>query len=435
MAMMRRGLLAALAAVIGCLVLGVPGAFGAPPANDDFVDREVLSGSLPISVARSNVEATREDGEPFVPFGKGRTIWFEWEAQETGFTTVGTCESGFPTQVGVYTGTAVNGLTLVADSSSGGPGCPTPYNGRQVTFRAEAGTVYKIVADGDGFYFPPSPPPSGEGLIPLQIEATPPPANDDFDDAAVLGGRIEEEPDTPPWYFGSATGYNWGADKQPDEPDHAGDPGGASVWYTWTAPVSGVARFSAQGNWFKTLISVYEGDSLATLSHLASGDFLGIDDVPVTAGTTYRIAVDGKRDSGSGEASTALFWLYVTMYDLQLPAKESSTPPPGPPTADTSPPETSFVRVSHTKQRTAPSPRTKAFAFVSSEAPSTFRCRLDDRPFTACDPPRTYRNLKPGRHRFEVFAIDAAGNADPTPAVARFKIRTPKKAIGRSPGR
>lgn len=376
----------------------------------------MLSGPLPIEVTRSNVEATREDAEPFVLFGKGRTIWFEWEAQETGFVTVGTCESGFPTQVGVFTGTAVDALTAVADSSTGGSGCPTPYSGRQATFKAEAGIVYEIVADGDGFYFPPSPPPSGEGTINLQVEATPPPANDDFEDAATLSGRIEEEPGEPPWYFGNSTGYNWGASKEVGEPDHAGDPGGASVWYRWTAPVTGVARFSAQGNWFKTLISVYEGDTLAGLTHLASGDFLGIESVPVTAGATYRIAVDGARDSGTGEASTAQFWLYVQMRDLQLPEKPSGTPPSQAPPADMTPPET---RVSKFFLMRKP-PVLVGFKLRSSEPGSAFRCRFDRRPFQACGSTRGVRGLGSGRHRFEAFAIDAAGNADPTPAVVRF---------------
>ncbi len=31
-------------------------------------------------------------------------------------------------------------------------------------------------------------------------------------------------------------GSNVGATKEPGEPDHAGDPGGLSVWWTWTAP-------------------------------------------------------------------------------------------------------------------------------------------------------------------------------------------------------
>ncbi len=403
-------------AAVACLVLIAPAAMAAAPANDDFADREVLSGALPIAVTGSNVEATREDGEPWLMTGKGRTLWYEWEAEETGFVTVGTCEAGFRALVGVFAGTAVSALTTVADTSSNGPGCPTPYSGTQATFKAEAGAVYEIVVDGDGFYMPPSLPPSGEGIIPLQIEATAPPANDDLADAAVLSGRIEEEPGAPPWYFGSATGYNWGATKQLDEPDHAGDPGGASVWYRWTAPATGLARFSAQGNWFKTLISVYEGDSLASLSPLASGEFLGIDDVPVIAGQTYWIAVDGKRDSVSGEASTAQFWLYAIMNDLQLPTEEPTPPPPVLPLADTTPPET---RVSRLYLMRKP-PAFFALRIRSSEPDSAFRCRFDRRPFRACGRTQGVRSLDPGRHRFEAVAIDAAGNADPTPAVVRF---------------
>lgn len=35
------------------------------------------------------------------------------------------------------------------------------------------------------------------------------------------------------------------------------------------------------------------------------------------------------------------------------------------------------------------------------------------------------KKLKPGKHRFTVMAIDAAGNRDPSPAV--FKFKTKKK--------
>ena len=61
------------------------------------------------------------------------------------------------------------------------------------------------------------------------------------------------------------------------------------------------------------------------------------------------------------------------------------------------------------------------FGFSANE-PAAFHCRLDQRRFVLCEPPKAYRNLKPGRHRFEVFAVDAAGNRDLTPAVSRFWI-------------
>ena len=66
--------------------------------------------------------------------------------------------------------------------------------------------------------------------------------------------------------------------------------------------------------------------------------------------------------------------------------------------------------------------RTVRFRFRSSEGGSTFRCKLDGRPFRRCRSPRIYRNLTPGRHTFRVRAIDQAGNTDPTPARFTFRI-------------
>lgn len=65
------------------------------------------------------------------------------------------------------------------------------------------------------------------------------------------------------------------------------------------------------------------------------------------------------------------------------------------------------------------------FHFQSTEPGSTFRCKLDRHPFATCPSSQRFGHLKPGRHKLEVAAVDAAGNEDPTPAVARFKVPTP----------
>ena len=66
--------------------------------------------------------------------------------------------------------------------------------------------------------------------------------------------------------------------------------------------------------------------------------------------------------------------------------------------------------------------RRAKFIFTSSEAGSTFRCKLDRRPVRPCGSPKKYRKLKPGKHVFEVSAIDSAGNRDRTPATRRFRV-------------
>jgi virginiamycin B lyase len=62
------------------------------------------------------------------------------------------------------------------------------------------------------------------------------------------------------------------------------------------------------------------------------------------------------------------------------------------------------------------------FAFKSSEPSSTFRCKLDGKRAARCQSPRVFKRLKPGSHTFRVWATDAAGNKDPTPAKRSFRI-------------
>jgi hypothetical protein len=61
------------------------------------------------------------------------------------------------------------------------------------------------------------------------------------------------------------------------------------------------------------------------------------------------------------------------------------------------------------------------FKFTSDEAGSTFLCKLDGKPFRACRSPKTYRHLRPGRHRFHVEAVSNEGT-DPSPASKSFRI-------------
>ena len=104
-----------------------------------------------------------------------------------------------------------------------------------------------------------------------------------------------------------ATGSNVGATKEPGEPNHAGDTGGASVWWEWTAHSIGTVTISTTGSSFDTVLGVYIGSSVSALTMIADND-----DAPdgqdytskvaftVTPDQTYQIAVDGYgADSGS----------------------------------------------------------------------------------------------------------------------------------------
>ncbi len=61
------------------------------------------------------------------------------------------------------------------------------------------------------------------------------------------------------------------------------------------------------------------------------------------------------------------------------------------------------------------------FAFTSTESGS-FKCKLDTGTWESCSSPKALSSLSEGEHTFSVQAIDAAGNADATPATRTFTV-------------
>ncbi|MEW5967887.1 MAG: S8 family serine peptidase [Pseudomonadota bacterium] len=131
------------------------------------------------------------------------------------------------------------------------------------------------------------------------------PLNDAFAEAAISAGDS-----------GAASGWNLNATLEAGEPLHGGAGGGKSVWWRWTPSASGTARFDTHGSGFDTVLAVYGGGSVSTLVELASNDNDGSAgnasglSFAATAGTTYRIAVDGK--SGASGAVTLAWTLRQT---------------------------------------------------------------------------------------------------------------------------
>ena len=93
--------------------------------------------------------------------------------------------------------------------------------------------------------------------------------------------------------------------------------------------------------------------------------------------------------------------------------------------SDTTPPDT---RITSGPSGTVSS-RSATFTFSSTEAGSTFKCRLDGSAFRRCTSPKTYTGLAEGPHTFKVRAIDAAGNPDPTAAKRSWKIDSTRAVL------
>jgi glucose/arabinose dehydrogenase len=100
------------------------------------------------------------------------------------------------------------------------------------------------------------------------------------------------------------------------------------------------------------------------------------------------------------------------------PVQESPLPLPPPPP----PPLVLHASLGkHPGKKT--SKRSATFTFSASEAGSTFRCKLDAKPFKPCRSPITYKGLKPGRHVFKVMSVASDGARTSAPAAFSWKVR------------
>jgi hypothetical protein len=104
----------------------------------------------------------------------------------------------------------------------------------------------------------------------------------------------------------SVNGSNLDATPELDDPLNSGA-NENSVWFKWTAPFTGPARIGICGADFDSVLGVYTGDSLASLTQVSTNDNgcpgLNGDSVltvTVSAGTTYRILVNSYRQDISG---------------------------------------------------------------------------------------------------------------------------------------
>ena len=102
------------------------------------------------------------------------------------------------------------------------------------------------------------------------------PANDSFANAIPLSGLAV-----------TTTGSSVGATKEPSEPNHGGNNGGASVWWTWTAPSNVAVSVSTAGSTYDTILTVYTGASLGALLSVDCND----DYIP---GSYYNALIDTK---------------------------------------------------------------------------------------------------------------------------------------------
>jgi hypothetical protein len=205
---------------------------------------------------------------------------------------------------------------------------------------------------------------------------------------------------------------------------------GQEEWFT--IPVGGIVLIDPQGVVYDQ--DVYEhrkalGDSDAAARAAAAIEGatvrlerkVGDDWVPVLSGDPgisphINPQVTGADGKYQWDVSAGVYRVVVSKDGYVTKGSDAvNIPPPVldlhvalEPVADTLEPETTI---------TAGPP----FEFSSTEA-GTFECRIDAGAFAPCSSPYTVPALAPGSHTFEVRAIDAAGNPDPSPAQRVFIV-------------
>lgn len=264
--------------------------------NNSFANRTAIASPFLFQtnyfiVSGTLSNATFEAGEPLIDgVSSGQTVWGMWQAPANGivnlsvinlsvttfpvhaatfsplltvYTGSAPINSGFPGSVIASNGVFTN-LSLVASNNYlvcyEHARCGCHWRERnQITFHVERGHAYQLCVDsaiitdaaivqksvpftlqpGNIIVYSHSWEPEfttnvlAGGDFSLGLHFTPAPINDDFEQRTTITGRRLNFPAS-----------NAGATKQPGEPDHLGNSGGSSVWYSWTAPASGRVTLS-----------------------------------------------------------------------------------------------------------------------------------------------------------------------------------------------
>jgi hypothetical protein len=283
----------ALLAIFTLTTLG----FAAPPPNDNFANRQVVTGLVNILTINNMDQATTESGEPNTLSGYPYSVWYEWTAPDDGKVQFDGANSQFTHAIDVYFGGTLNTLKYIGGNQPGG----TTYakyvlpvtKGSTYVIRYRSYSGYPYTDAGEVGYL-------GINLrtdtqyngIPLQRTST---VNND-----LFANRVKiVKP--------SATmiGYNAFASNESGEPNSSTGP--YSVWWEYTFPANGRAVIQRGTESDANILCVFTGSQIGSLT-------LGLRDtsrrqivVTGTAGDTIQISMGSGFNTGS-----AIFGLSFT---------------------------------------------------------------------------------------------------------------------------
>lgn len=243
------------------------------PPNDDFENAIEVSESRFLYYGSTRLATGQQDEQwPYwVP--RIKSVWFSLTPTKADQVTLTVSSDQFTPGLAVYTG----GDYRYFDELTKGQGAEA-----SVLLNVSPGTTYSIriesVDERQGVY---------------RFEARVPPPNDAFGTPRVVSGT---------WF--EAEGDNQWATPETDEPAHASIPSNRSLWWLWKASDNGPFTLSTYGSSHDTVLSVYKGSVLDSLTQVAANDNAAANVVTsalsfgAIKGQIYRIAVDSPSSVG-----------------------------------------------------------------------------------------------------------------------------------------
>lgn len=224
--------------------------FSAFPPNDEFVNREFLTGAEGQRIA-SNEEATSRQGE----YPSARSVWWSWTAPGHGVLEVEVIpipDNGTLTglEAGLWSGDSFETLQQIHNT--------TTYE-RLTALAVESGESVEISVMNRS-----SPDPNSPSVFQLRHRFLPAPANDSLTGRIVLSGSQLV-----------ARGTNWNAlTMDSTDPVVDGSRGLRSIWWEWVAP---------QNGW----LAVEAGDRRVTVFNDESAGLTPVSQVPALTLNAY----------------------------------------------------------------------------------------------------------------------------------------------------
>jgi PKD repeat protein len=166
----------------------------------------------------------------------------------------------------------------------------------------------------------------------------------------------------------------------------------------------------------------------ATTSDFDLGDVVTVkwsfDDGASAGGdqVTHSFATAGLHSATATATDSAGVTTVSESLSVTVTKKPELVIPPDLAQPDITPPDTIGLKGPKKVKRGRPA----VFTFSSSEPGGGFTCRVDSKPPKTCASPFKLKTRKLGagkKHTFSVFAVDLAGNADPSPLNRAFRVR------------